>query len=195
MLHEFVLYDKRTGKITGHFRTSTPDLLPKPPSPDLSQAPVTDDAHRKVIAALTRTERLVGSVHGDKIASLKLEPRFRGKLLLACDAPDLEGKGTAALVADGSSSTRITAKLVAPDGSALQDDATPVRFTVTRGTLSSRSATARGGAASVTLTSPAETVAGTVGAQAEGFEGAMLMLEFLPKHDFDELAKQAGKKS
>ncbi|MCH7342703.1 Ig-like domain-containing protein [Pelomonas sp. CA6] len=191
MLHEFVIYEKRTGRITGHFRTSTPDLLPNPSSPELAFAPVTEESQVELLRTLDRSHRLAGSVLSDKVNALKLEPRHQGKLVLSCDARDLDQDGRAELPADGASRTRLEVRLVTADGRPIQEGAPVVSFAVTRGTLSSRTAKAQDGIATVELTSAAETVSTLVSAQAEGFEASSLSLEFLPVQEFKVLS-QAG---
>ena len=67
MLHEFLYYDKQTGRVTGRFRTSSPDLLPKPLSPDQDQIRVTDEEHVKLLSNLdSKRDVLTGRVDRER---------------------------------------------------------------------------------------------------------------------------------
>jgi hypothetical protein len=95
-------------------------------------------------------------------------------ITLSCNASDHDNDGIPDLPADGTSSTKITARL---DGDANVD----VTFRTTRGTLSKRTVrTMKKGQATVELRAATETVAVSVTATAPGYRPATLQLEFIP---------------
>ena len=95
-------------------------------------------------------------------------------ITLSCDASDHDNDGIPDLPADGTSTTKITAKL--------DDDAkVDVTFRTTRGSLSKRTVrTTAKGQATVELRAATETVAVIVTATAPGYRPATLHLEFIP---------------
>ncbi|MCD6266247.1 MAG: Ig-like domain-containing protein, partial [Deltaproteobacteria bacterium] len=80
--------------------------------------------------------------------------------------------GSASIVADGSSSTLITATVKDANGNNIADGTT-VNFTTTAGTLSAASATTTNGVATVTLTSPTNLGSATVTATCGGASGTV----------------------
>jgi hypothetical protein len=94
-------------------------------------------------------------------------------ITLSCDASDHDNDGIPDLPADGTSSTKITARL---DVDAKAD----VTFRTTRGSLSNRTVATANGQATVELRAATETVAVIVTATALGYRPATLHLEFIP---------------
>lgn len=95
-------------------------------------------------------------------------------ITLSCDAGDRDKDGIPDLPADGTSTTKITAKIEA--GAAVD-----ITFRTTRGSLSQRTVHATGDKpAVVELRAASETVAVTVTASAPGYRQATLQLEFIP---------------
>ena len=196
MLHDFVYFDKRTGAITGRFRTSTPDLLPKPLSPHEGQAPVTDPEHMKLLTSEARGRRpvLEGKVVEGRITSLKVLERASRTIRLDSDLPDNDGDGVPELPADGQTVARIKATL---EGGPGKEHGAPqvVRFRVTHGALSRRTVEVRAGVAEVDLRSSQETVQVRLTAAAEGYEPAALLLEFIPEEEFAAYRAGSGRRA
>ncbi len=100
-------------------------------------------------------------------------------LSLETQARDADGDGIAEIPADGKTKSEMTVTL------AIEEDSTPsqpirIRIRTTAGTLSHREVVTKEGKASFTLTSSLETVTAHVSASTEGFQPAMLELEFTP---------------
>ncbi len=94
-------------------------------------------------------------------------------ITLSSDASDHDNDGIPDLPADGTSTTKITAKL--------DDDAkVDVTFRTTRGSLSQRTVTTAKSQATVELRAATETVAVLVTATAPGYRPATLQMEFIP---------------
>jgi len=94
-------------------------------------------------------------------------------ITLSCDASDHDNDGIPDLPADGTSTTKITAKLDA-------DAKVDVTFRTTRGSLSKRTVTTAKGQATVELRAATETVAVIVTATAPDYRPATLQMEFIP---------------
>ncbi len=94
-------------------------------------------------------------------------------ITLSCDASDHDNDGIPDLPADGTSTTKITAKLD-------RDAKVDVTFRTTRGSLSKRTVTTTKGQATVELRAATETVAVIVTATAPGYRPATLQMEFIP---------------
>jgi hypothetical protein len=190
MMHDFVYYDERTGEVTGSFRTSTPELLPKPLVPYQRQVRVTDDEHRRLLRERSlRASTIAGLVRDERIVSLELRARFDGRIVLKCDRPDLDGDGLPELPADGHSTARVTATVVAMDGTTRAEVTAPIAFQVSRGSLSRRRAQPEQGAANVEVRSVTETIRIDITASAEGFEGAALAIEIIPVDEYETLSQ------
>jgi hypothetical protein len=191
-MHHFVRYDKGTGRIMGSFEVSNAELLPLPLSPNEAFVEVKDEEHLKVLDAATpRSHLLEGSVTDGEIRSLKQRPRYRGRIVLTTDAEDRDGDGLPELAADGRSSVTITARLVDAHGKALNVDV-PITFKTSRGSLSSRQAAPKKGAATIELASAGETTSARITAAAPEFEPGELNIEFIPVEEYKTLHRKGG---
>ena len=194
MLYDFVYYEKHSGKITGRFRTSTPHLLPKPPSPDHEQVRVTDEEHLKLLSDLDSTRSsLSGRVRDGKISTLTVSPRYQGHLELTTDHSDLDGDGVSELPADGTSTARVTVRIMDHEGRPIQLKGVRVAFRVTGGSLSAREVEARNGTANVDWKSTTETIQARVTASVDRYQETSLTLEFIPPDEYRALSS-SGKK-
>jgi hypothetical protein len=186
-MYHFVTYNKKTGEITGSFRASDNQLLPKPLNEEDETVEVTDPEQLRALATMTpRDTRIVGSVDRGKIRVLKVEPRHRGRVVLTCDHKDQDGDGRPELPADGKTVAKITATLHDLKGNVLKEQL-PVRFQVDRGALSRREVAAEAGVAVVEYRTVAETVRATITATAEGLERGRLEVDMLPEEEYRAL--------
>src|SRR4051794_20252353 len=80
-MHEFAIYDTRTGAITGYFSASTNELLPKPLSDHEAFVELVEPAHRDALAKAREAQLVArGTVKDGVVAELRTEPRFTGRL-------------------------------------------------------------------------------------------------------------------
>jgi len=194
-MHHFLRYNSKTGKILGTFRSSSNQLLPKPLEPDEKHLEITDKKYLDLLAARDpRATRLVGDVESGSIRSLKVESLFRGRIVIISTLQDLDGDGLPELPADGKSVARLEARLTNLHGEVLKEDGVKVHFTLTRGVLSLREVTTKGGIAQFEVGAATETVQSRITAQADGFESASITMEFIPPLEFSELSRQGAAK-
>jgi hypothetical protein len=124
-------------------------------------------------------ERAAVSGFPDQPAIVESAPPAQAKIILTTTAKDTDGDGLPEILADGQSQAQITAQLLDADGKPVKG-APVVQFRTTAGALSQRSVPCSKGKASVQLRANLDTVAVTVSAFADGFQGARLQLEFVP---------------
>ncbi len=101
---------------------------------------------------------------------------------LTTDAQDADGDGLPELLADGTSKAIIMAELKDVQGNLLEQDLM-LTFRTTGGSLSARKVMAKGGKATVALTSSVETISITVSASAEGVKDGSLAFECIPPEE------------
>jgi hypothetical protein len=194
MLYDFVYYEKHSGRITGRFRTSTPELLPKPPSPAHDQVLVTDKEYLELLSSFNSARDVLdGKIRDGKIATLDVKPRYHGQVELKTALVDLDGDGIPELPADGVATAHMTAQFVDHEGNALKPKGTRVSFRVTRGALSSRAIEIVNGRAEVDWKSPVETVQARITASAEGYQESTFALEFIPPDEYRALSSKRKK--
>lgn len=192
-MNHFIRYDSRTGNITGHVFSMEDDVDPLPRSDAEQVLKITSEAEIEQLRNFNPfSSRITGRVRGGDLHALKVEPLFKGRILLTSENRDHDGDGMPEAAADGASVVRVKATIQGPDGKPVGANV-PVAFSVTRGTLTNRKVDARNGFAEVEWRSPAETVQARIVAQAEGFRQASLTLEFIPPDEYRALSS-SGKK-
>jgi hypothetical protein len=171
-----VVYDSTTGEIIGHcsrvfdngkWREATiEEIFPERDRSKLEALYLKDDP--RYLIQGTEHWRIRRDESGVVVGLERLPA-----ITLSCDASDHDNDGIPDLPADGTSTTKITARL---DSDAEVD----VTFRTTRGSLSKRTVTTAKGQATVELRAATETVAVIVTATAAGYRPAKLQLEFIP---------------
>ena len=193
-MYYFIKYDSKTGDVLGLVKSSTKDITPNPRFEGEATVEVTsEEMTGKLQAFDPLSARLSGRVHGNKVQTLSVAPRFRGRIVLEANQPDRDGDGKPEVAADGSSAVDITALLVDRDGQPATKESVPIRFAVTRGSLAARDVSSRNGQARISWRSPAETVVARISATAEGFEQAALVVEFIPPDEYTALSSSQKK--
>ena len=186
-MYHFVQYQKKSGEITGYFRSSSREMLPSPSSPEEENIEVTDPEQVALLSALgPRAGLLKGSVGRGKV-EVHVEPFFRGRIKLTSDLSDRDGDGLPELPADGEAVAHVQASLYDDDDQVVTAS-TPIRFKVSRGSVSRREVKTTKGVAEVEVRSVTETVRIRITASAEGFKPGVLDVETIPEEEHKALA-------
>jgi hypothetical protein len=171
-----IIYDKSVDEITGYCSSvydsgrwrepSLEELYPNRDLGNLGFVCTPDDL--AFVSQGTANWRLRKDENGVVVGIEQLPA-----LLISCDACDTDGDGIPDVPADGESVARVTV-------STADNSDVDVTFRTTRGALSHRTVTTKGGKAVVSLRAATETVAVAVTASAKGYRTATLNLELIP---------------
>lgn len=187
-MHPFVIYDKTTGEITGFFRISSTDYVPTPSLPEEAFVQVTDETQLANLETIDPSRQVPrGRVKEGKLEAFEIRHRFRGRIVLTTDLPDLDGDGIPELPADGRATARIKVQVLDEVGNELRDNLPEVKLQTTRGTISRRMLQLTDGTAEVELRAAGETTSVRITARAKDFDSMALHLEVIPTEEYQEL--------